>query len=369
MTELDAHGQSQHMDENFDGSGERIVPVVGAAFVSGCVPTRNNRRSNMSALGRFLGFATGTAFFFGCGDSPPTGQELSQVAFVTVTPNTLTFTAVGASEQLSAAASDATGSLFTGKTFTWISSDPTVVTVSPSGLATATATAIRDGTAAISATTDTVSGLTQVTVAAAQAQLRVAHTVVGVAAVDVLVGGTVVLSNLAFGEVSAFVPVPAGDREVAFRPAGTTANTLGTVLSFTQDDSVTILTVDSASIINPWVLTDSGAVVPLNKSKLRAVHFADGAPNILAWRTQPDFQTFITIQFPFPHRTATPYIQSDPGTWALLVVTAVFDSAGLPVLSDTLLLVDPIAVPAGESRTVLILDAAGGGLQASVITP
>jgi len=201
-----------------------------------------------------------------------------------------------------------------------------------------------------------------------KAQLRVVHTVLGLAALDVIVAGRVVLPSVAFGVPSAFVDVPAGSQPVAFRPAGTTATPQTSSIVFTVDDSVTVFTVDSSSIINPWVLTDTGSVVPPDKSKLRVAHFAGNAPAVDIWRTQPDWQQFITIMFPFRYQEASPYLQSDPGVWRVLVSSET-RQGGIPLLGDTLLLSDPIDVPAGESRTVIVLDCAEGGLQAQVIRP
>jgi len=200
------------------------------------------------------------------------------------------------------------------------------------------------------------------------AAIRVLHTVVDVPSVDVLVDGEVVLTALAAGSASAFVPVADGARSVAFRAAGSAGAVTAHTVTFAVGDSLTVLTIDSATVLNPWVLTDSGGVVPANRSKVRALHFAANAPAIDIWRTQPDWQTPITFMFPHGYREITPYMESDPGDWTVLVST-LQRAGGVPVLQDTLLMTGNIAVPAGESRTVIVLDAAGGGLAYQVITP
>jgi hypothetical protein len=200
------------------------------------------------------------------------------------------------------------------------------------------------------------------------AQLRVVHTLTGMAALDVMVGGRVVLPSLTFGVPSAFVVVPSGDQPVGFRLTGTSAAPRTSQIAFTANDSITVFTVDSSSIINPWVLTDSGSVVPPDKSKLRVAHFAGSAPSVDIWRTQPDWHQLITIMFPFRYQEASPYLQSDPGVWRVLVSTEM-RQGGIPLLADTLLLSDGIDIPAGESRTVIVLDRDGGGLQVQVIRP
>lgn len=202
----------------------------------------------------------------------------------------------------------------------------------------------------------------------ATAAIRVLHTVADVPSIDVLVDGDVVLTALAAGSASAFIPVADGARSLAFRATGATGAGPAHTMTLAIGDSITVLTIDSATVLNPWVLTDTGGVVPANRSKLRALHFAENAPPIDIWRTQPDWQTPITFMFPHGYREITPYMESDPGTWTVLVST-LQRVGGVPDLRDTLLITGEIMVPAGESRTVIVLDAPGGGLAYQVITP
>ncbi len=199
-------------------------------------------------------------------------------------------------------------------------------------------------------------------------QLRVLHTAIATA-IDVTVGGQTVITKLARGGVTDFTPVPAGSQQVVFHAAGTAASGPGPVLNFAADDSVRVFTIDSLTVINPWVLTDSGAVVAPDKSKLRVVHFAAEAPAIDVWRTQPDLPTLITIQFPFRYREVSPYLQSDPGTWTVLVTTERRDAGGIPVLGDSLWATGPIEVPGGGLTTVVLFDREGGGITSTVIEP
>jgi hypothetical protein len=200
------------------------------------------------------------------------------------------------------------------------------------------------------------------------AAIRVLHTVAGVPAIDVVVDGAVVVTALAAGSASAFVPVADGVRSLAFRPTGATTSVPAHSVTLAVGDSITVLTIDSATVLNPWVLTDSGGVVPANRSKVRALHFAEQAPAVDVWRTQPAWQSHITFMFPHNYREITPYVESDPGVWTVLVSTRNW-VAGVPEMQDTLLLTGDIVVPAGASRTVIVLDAPGGGLTYQVITP
>ena len=205
--------------------------------------------------------------------------------------------------------------------------------------------------------------------AAATAAIRVLHAVVDVSAIDVLVDDSVAVVGLPQAAVSAYVPVPDGVRTIAFRPAGSGTPAAAHSLTLAAGDSLTVLTIDSGTVLNPWVLTDTGAVVPANRSKLRALHFAAEATALDIWRTQPDWPDPITFMFPHNYREITPYVESDPGTWTVIVSSRRRNQQGIPVLQDTLLITGPIAVPAGASRTVIVLDAAGGGLTYQVIDP
>lgn len=81
------------------------------------------------------------------------------VASVSVVPSALSLI-VGATQQLAAAAKDASGTALAGRAISWASSDPTRASVSATGLVTAVAI----GTATITATSEGVSGSAAVTV-------------------------------------------------------------------------------------------------------------------------------------------------------------------------------------------------------------
>jgi hypothetical protein len=201
------------------------------------------------------------------------------------------------------------------------------------------------------------------------ATLRVVHTLAAVPAIDVIVGGVPVLQGLGAGQASDFLPVASGVQLVAFRPTGSNALPAGAPIVFAANDTITVVTIDSASVINPEVLTDSGSVVPPDKSKLRVAHFAAQAPPIDAWRSQPDYRSLTNIMFPFPYRAVSPYLQSDAGVWTVLVTAERRNASGIPVLGDSLEASEPISIPAGQSRTVVIVDRPAGGLILTVIDP
>ncbi len=140
-------------------------------------------------------------------------------------------------------------------------------------------------------------------------------------------------------------------------------------MTFAAGDTTTLLAVDSNTVLNPWVLTDTGATVAAGKSKLRVVHFAASAPAVLFYRTQPDYPSLVSVMFPFHYREASPYLESTPGDWSVTMATEHYTIGGAPLLTDTLYATGSIAVPAGTARTVVFMDAPGGGYQTVVLTP
>lgn len=200
------------------------------------------------------------------------------------------------------------------------------------------------------------------------ARLQVVNTLTNVGSVDVLVGGKLAIAALPAGQASLVTAVPEGMQDVAVRATGSSATPHAVSLNLVAGDTTTVLTIDSSTILNPWVLTDTGSVVPAGRTKLRVVNFVDSATSILAWRTQPDWSDFITVQFPFPAWNASPYLESDPGDWRVLIATAAYQG-GVPALTDTLAMTEAITIPAGQSRTVIAMDDGSGGVTLVVITP
>jgi Domain of unknown function (DUF4397) len=195
--------------------------------------------------------------------------------------------------------------------------------------------------------------------------LRVIQAAESTAALDVLVDGSVAIPALGTGTISSPVALSVGQRTLAFRPVGGGISPLQLQLLVAADSQYTAVVIDSSTVLNPMELTDTGAVPAAGKTKLRVVNFAQVASPINVYRRQPDFDGLVSVAFPFPYRFASPYIQSDPGNWQVLVATE--SNPGGPPPDpplDTLLIVEPIPLAAGEVVTVTLLDRPGGGVEA-----
>ena len=202
----------------------------------------------------------------------------------------------------------------------------------------------------------------------ASGTLRVIQAAESTTTLDVLVDGTVVIGGLGAGTMSSPVSLAAGQRTLGFRPAGGATSPHQLQLAVADDSDYTAIVIDSSTVLNPIVLTDSGGIPAAGKTKLQVANFASAAGPIDVYRRQPDFDRLIDLAFPFAYRLLSGYVQSDPGEWQVLVATEA-RVGGVPpdVPQDTLLVVDPISLAAGQVVTVVLLDKAGGGIDAVVV--
>jgi len=141
-------------------------------------------------------------------------------------------------------------------------------------------------------------------------------------------------------------------------PAGTAPSAGGTTVTLRAGDTTRVVVIGTPSAMNPVALGDTGAIPVPGKGKLRVSHMAANAPPIDVYRTQPDFQTFVTFMTPFPYQSSSPFIESTPGNWVIRVTA----KGTQQVLAES----GPIRVDALWIRTVLLLDAPNGGIK---ITP
>jgi Domain of unknown function (DUF4397) len=165
---------------------------------------------------------------------------------------------------------------------------------------------------------------------------------------NILIDGVAVEQAVGVASVSTAISVRSGSHVIGLRASGVATDIS---VQTTTGQTLTTVAVPSGSGLVASVLVDSGSIVPAGKSKLRVSHLAGGAPAIEFWRTQPDFQTPVHIMTPFAYQATSPYLQSDPGTWEVFVTAP----GGGAKLATT----GAISVPAGERRTVVLLDSLG----------
>jgi hypothetical protein len=185
--------------------------------------------------------------------------------------------------------------------------------------------------------------------------------------VDVLVDGAVVVSGLAAGAIDT-AAVASGAHTVVLRPvSGTGSSTYSFTAGSAGLSTMAVVRASNGSVSGA-MLDDTNSVVPAGATKVRVLHLAPNAGTLQVFRTQPDYQTPISWQFPFnyqpqPTSLSAPFYQSTPGTWEIRVWQTPADASGWT--NAPLKITIPLA--SGEKRTVLLLDKPGGGVRAELL--
>lgn len=172
---------------------------------------------------------------------------------------------------------------------------------------------------------------------------------------DVLLNGALFMSNVESSVLATAsqLSLAPGVHQVTVRPTGATSGGASFTLTVAAGRRSGFYAYQATGAsLAAKVLADTGAIVPPGKSKVRVLNLAPGS-DIDIWRTQPDFQTGIRFQFPFPFNPEPgSYFQSDAGVWHVWITST---SNHAVRLHET----GPIDVPAGERRTVAVVDSAG----------
>lgn len=133
------------------------------------ISTVHFRRASWSLSLLLLMAATTCGGDGGTTVDPPDPPEAPVATSVTISPPTARLTALGGTVQLTATVLDQNGQTMSGVTVSWASSDGSTATVSSAGLV----TAVRDGSASVTATSGNASGSASVTVSQEAATVQV----------------------------------------------------------------------------------------------------------------------------------------------------------------------------------------------------
>lgn len=190
---------------------------------------------------------------------------------------------------------------------------------------------------------------------AATAQLRVVHASPDAPNVDVLLDNTLALNNVAFKGSSAYLPAPSGTRNLKVRAAGTTTTVIDANANLAAGGAYTVLATGRAASIAPLVLEDNLTAPAAGNIKLRLVHASPSAGNVDIYVTAPNAD--LTATTPtltnVPFRAASAYLEVPAGTYRVRITPTGTKTVAIDVNNVTL--------TAGQIRTAVAVDAAGGG--------
>ena len=137
--------------------------------------------------------------------------------------------------------------------------------------------------------------------------------------------------------------------QVELDATGASATTSTTVTMVSNQVMTTYVFSPNTSALGVGVL-DTASAVGANRSKLRVSNFSK-ATDIEIWRTQPDFQTPVHIQTPFPYLATSPFLESASGIWEVFV-TRKSDNARVATTGN-------IQLASAQRASVILMDSAG----------
>jgi len=189
-----------------------------------------------------------------------------------------------------------------------------------------------------------------------EARVRVLHASPDAPAVDVLVDGQVVLTDVPFKAASAYLTVPAGARNLRVRA---TANPSLVVIDVTPtlaaSTDYTVIARNLVASIEPWLLIDDNTAPATGQVKVRLVHSAPGAPAVDIYVTAPgaDLGTATPVLTDVPYAAASSYLAVPAGSYQVRICVA----------NTTTVAIDSgaLTLTAGQIRTAVAVDSPGGG--------
>ena len=189
------------------------------------------------------------------------------------------------------------------------------------------------------------------------AKLRVVHAEPKVASMDVFVDDTKVLSNMTYLTVSEYLEVESGSRDLAFVTASGTMD--GRPVDLADGVDYTVLPCCS-QFPGSSLFTDDNSAPAAGHAKLRVVDFASIESSVDIYVTAPGAD----LAGETPTATisildASSYLEVPAGDFQLRITP--FDTKTVVIDSGTL------TVAAGQVRTAIAVDAAGGGTPYSLL--
>jgi hypothetical protein len=149
-----------------------------------------------------------------------------------------------------------------------------------------------------------------------EARVRVVHASPDAPAVDVLVNGAIGFQSVAFGEVTSYASLPAGQYDVQVVPSGASSPVVidlpGTNLFYNTD--YTVIAVGSLAGIEPLAIVDDNRPTPVPFSRVRFVHASPDAPAVdIAVKNGPILWSNVSF------KGAGGYLKLPSGTYDLQV--------------------------------------------------
>jgi hypothetical protein len=174
------------------------------------------------------------------------------------------------------------------------------------------------------------------------AHVRVIHGSPDAPAVDVLLDGEVVLTNVPYLAASDYLAVAAGEHNIQVRASGTETTVIDTDVTVEADVDYTVIATDFVASITPVILVDDRTLPGEGLARVRVGHGAPSAPNVDVYVTAPDGELVDPVLTDVPFQVFSDYLMLDTGTYRVRVTPTgttdvAIDTGPLDIGSDVVL--------------------------------
>lgn len=190
-------------------------------------------------------------------------------------------------------------------------------------------------------------------------RLRFVHVSPDAPNLSLVVDGDTVASNIAYLGSTEYLDVTEGGHVIQVADASSNTTLVDQDLTVADNTDYTLLAADTLGSIRATVLVDNNTTPPAGTARVRAVHAAPGAPvdGVDVYVTEPDAD--LTLASPSASEVTfgqvLPDVTVNAGTPYQIRVTA---AGSKEVLIDS----GTLSLESFQVRTVIAVDAAGGGL-------
>jgi hypothetical protein len=170
-----------------------------------------------------------------------------------------------------------------------------------------------------------------------------------------------VLTNLPFEGASDYLTVRSGTPRLRIRVTGTSTVLIDQDATVNAGRAYTVLATGLVASIAPLVLEDDLTDPAAGNARLRLVHAATLVGNVDVYLTAPtaDIATESPTLSNLPYRTDSDYLEVPAGPYRVRITVAGSKLAAIDV--------NNLALAAGQIRTLVAVDAPGGGLPLGAI--
>jgi hypothetical protein len=187
------------------------------------------------------------------------------------------------------------------------------------------------------------------------ARVRVVHASPDAPDVDVLLDDAEVLSDVPYLATSDYLETTDGEHNLKVNAAGTTTTVIDADVTLTDGADYTVIASGLVAQIEPIVLEDDNTAPASGSVRVRAIHGAPSAPSVDVYVTAPgaDLATATPTLTGVDFGEFSDYLEVPAGDYQVRVTPA-----GTKIVAiDS----GALTLSGGEVRTVIAVDAAGGG--------